>query len=288
MALEVESVVTAVEGLRENIKTQMDSGLGQNEEIAGIDYLYYLGDTRDEAGGIVLLAVGGAAASGGFGLWLKIGIPIFIILFAIVALLVAPQKKKRRQSSALATTDMAALRVARTKQKNMQSSTKLYGTGDHPGSIHQGSYHFTPDGQHYLSTNCKKCLATRHDYFYFRGPSKGNINNFKTRIASWETTGVSLRFDNMATILEDQPLDREGTISPSKTATPIPITADLKNGISQKHWGMDVHNCGSATCPRCCTGMGRPQFCKVAIDHEMKGSIMVDPQLRTSPVHGEV
>eukprot|EP00977_Amphora_coffeiformis_P029541 scaffold41402_cov298-Amphora_coffeaeformis.AAC.1 len=43
---------------------------------------------------------------------------------------------------------------------------RMVGTGDPPGSFHEGLYHYMGDGTRYLSTNCKDCLETRRNSFY--------------------------------------------------------------------------------------------------------------------------
>lgn len=280
-AVEVEDVPFAVEGMRASIKDVMDSGVGQNDELSGVDFLWYLGD-RDTNGVVLLKAISGPGVVG-FGTSMKIGVPLLAILFIIVALLFIPNKRQRT----------AAVRFNQ-KQDGLTvlppvTLSTLQGTADHPDSLHQGSYHFTPQGQHYLSTNCSKCLATRQDYFYFRDPATTSRSN--TGSEFWNGDVMSPRLgDNMATILEDQPLGG-GSKQDESASTPLPITADMKNGIANNHWGIDVHNCGSAMCTRCCTGSGRPQFCKVASPYSDCGGrpdILVDPNLKTSPMQAEV
>ena len=43
---------------------------------------------------------------------------------------------------------------------------RIVGTGDPPGSFHEGLYHYMGDGTRYLSTNCHDCLETRRNSFY--------------------------------------------------------------------------------------------------------------------------
>ena len=45
-------------------------------------------------------------------------------------------------------------------------SRRIAGTGDPPGSFHEGLYHYMGDGTRYLSTNCRDCLETRRNSFY--------------------------------------------------------------------------------------------------------------------------
>ena len=102
----------------------------------------------------------------------------------------------------------------------MASDFVIVGTGDHPDSFHEGLYHYTNKGGRYLSTRCEHCLETRRNTFYTDDMDRG-----------------------LPTILEDEAYGSDqgfvGIVSPD--------SKDLGN----RHLGIDVHKCTSATCTRC-------------------------------------
>jgi len=97
----------------------------------------------------------------------------------------------------------------------------LIGTGDPPGSFHEGMYHYTRKGIRYLSTNCHDCIETKKNGFF----TAGDLETI---------TEHSLEEDY------DQSAHRKiFFVSPSDTA------------LGVKHSSIDVHNCSSARCPIC-------------------------------------
>jgi hypothetical protein len=107
----------------------------------------------------------------------------------------------------------------------MASDYVIVGTGDPPGSFHEGLYHYTKDGRRYLSTRCENCLETRRNTFYTD--------------------------QTLPTILENETFYDDGGKSNSEFIGVIsPDSKDLGN----RHLGIDVHRCTSALCPRCNSG----------------------------------
>ncbi|CAB9512831.1 expressed unknown protein [Seminavis robusta] len=105
----------------------------------------------------------------------------------------------------------------------MASDFVMVGTGDPPGSFHEGLYHYTKDGRRYLSTRCENCLETRRNTFYTdrRG---------------------------LPTIMEHEVYNNE-----SNNSFVGVISPDSKD-LGQRHLGIDVHRCTSSTCTRCNNG----------------------------------
>jgi hypothetical protein len=192
--------------------------------IPDLAFLWYVGDTYEDVYGgsvntddpIIKFNVtnstwnetGGGGSRGVFGdntagalvLLLGVGLPVAaaLILFAVVV-----QKKRRATMTAK---DFGL----------MNSEFVLVGTGDPPGSFHEGLYHYMLDGTRYLSTNCEGCLETRRNSFYTD--------------------------NNLGSIPEDREYEED-----------ILITADSKD-LGGKTATMDVHRCSSATCKRCVHG----------------------------------
>jgi len=84
---------------------------------------------------------------------------------------------------------------------------------DPVGSFHHGRYHYTRDGERYLSNSCAECQQTLMDLRQDRG---------------------------LAPIDEGAELDGECML----------VTADSKD-LGGRHLGIDVHQCTSATCKEC-------------------------------------
>lgn len=192
-------------------------------ELPDLSFLCYLGDTYEDVyfdssytdDPIVNFNVSnstgnetGGGARGVFGdntagalvLLLGVGLPVAaaLILFAVVV-----QKQRR---SAMTAKDFGM----------MNSEYVLVGTGDPPGSFHEGLYHYMLHGTRYLSTNCEGCLETRRNSFYTD--------------------------NNLGSIPEDREYEED-----------ILITANSKD-LGGKTSTMDVHKCSSATCKRCLYG----------------------------------
>ena len=88
-----------------------------------------------------------------------------------------------------------------------------YAGGDPPGSFHYGKYHYTGDGERYLSNHCPECQETLMSLR--RNDGLDDVDN---------QTGL-----NGADIL---------------------VTANSKD-LGARHSGIDVHVCTSATCKEC-------------------------------------
>jgi hypothetical protein len=137
---------------------------------------------------------------------LAVTMPLIVAL--VIGLLL--YKKKRRTMTASEFNEM------------MASDYVIVGTGDPPGSFHEGLYHYTKDGRRYLSTRCENCLETRRVTFY------------SDRV--------------LPTILENETFYDDGAKSNSEFIGVIsPDSKDLGN----RHLGIDVHRCTSSVCPRC-------------------------------------
>jgi hypothetical protein len=190
--------------------------------VPDLSFLWYAGDTYEDVyfdtnyndDPIINFNISNGTDSGGGGgrgvfgdntagalvLLLGVGLPVFaaLILFAVVV-----QKKRRA--------------IMTAKEFGMMNSEYvLVGTGDPPGSFHQGLYHYMLDGTRYLSTNCEGCLETRRNSFYTD--------------------------DNLGPIPEDREYEED-----------ILITANSKD-LGGRTATMDVHRCSSATCKRCVNG----------------------------------
>ena len=96
---------------------------------------------------------------------LGVGIP------AILALIIAGFFVSRRQMAAarnlrLSDTGMYGSAASSVGNVLAAENRRIAGTGDPPGSFHEGLYHYMSDGTRYLSTNCPDCLETRKNSFY--------------------------------------------------------------------------------------------------------------------------
>jgi hypothetical protein len=174
------------------------------KDLPDVAFLCYIGDTDanpaeniivgapavvergddDENGGALLLLIG-------------VGVPVATAL-ALLAFLVVRKKRSTMTGSAF---------------HMMKSDFILSGTGDPPGSFHEGLYHYMRNGTRYLSTNCEGCLETRRNSFFTD--------------------------NNLGTILEDE--EYEETILVSANSKDL-------GGIAAT---MDVHRCSSTLCNRC-------------------------------------
>jgi len=135
------------------------------------------------------------------GIILGVGIPVVAALLGAVFF----TSKKREVVSAAA----------------FSKSFTLLGTGDHPRSFHKGLHHVTPNGQKYLSTQCKHCLARRTLVFSSDGADTLDLG----------------------TIPEDAPYDESSICSLKR--------ADSAKGLAQHHMGMNVRRCTNPLCTRC-------------------------------------
>ena len=266
-----EDVHYAIAALRDGLQNAMNvDKIGQHNEIPNIKFLTYLGDSEDDVlalitGGRPGDVVGGdgsenwgenaqGSSSSGDGVRgdeteggnmaleergnqsenkddtktivaMAIGIPVALALLAAAFL----QKNKRTIVSATSYYDV------------QEADHILIGTGDPPGSYHEGLFHFMPNGQDYLSTNCEFCHVTRKDFQY--------INEVSQSLESQPTMDRDL-----GTILEDEPYTKSLSYD-----NDILCRADSSRGLGQHHLGIDVHNCSSATC-KICKVSKRPVF----------------------------
>jgi len=177
----------------------------------GLDFMGGAGNgTNDTDKGIILPPVFAKDAEeyqtedGGNRMAMAVGIPLIVGL--LIGLLL--YKKQRRTMTASEYNEM------------MASDYVIVGTGDPPGSFHEGLYHYTKGGLRYLSTNCENCLETRRNTFY-------------------TDSGLPTILEN--DVYQDNNRDREfvGVVSP-----------DSKD-LGSRHLGIDVHRCTSSTCVRC-------------------------------------
>jgi hypothetical protein len=143
-------------------------------------------------------AVANSDHDNGFVLGLAVGVPLAAALLLGAFLF---QKKK-----------LGLMTASRARGVDGSSGYVLVGTGDPPGSFHEGLYHYMRDGTRFLSTKCEHCFETRENMFYTD--------------------------NNLATIMEDE-VYQETVIAPDSKA------------LASKYSGVDVHKCSSATCERC-------------------------------------
>jgi hypothetical protein len=270
-----DDVDFAIAALRDGLENAMTNGLGQNDDIQGIQFLSYLGDSEDD---VLALITGGRSddvtgdASGGStttitnvttngsssgtrganntnatdGGLVAAGITNnatqqedddsnIILLFALGLPLLV----------ALAL--LAFLRknkrtiVVTTPYHGLRNCTPEYvipGTGDPPGHFHEGLFHYMNHGQAYLSTNCEICFETRRDLRYV-----DEIDGSESDRSVYH---------DLATILENEPYDKASLDSYEES---VLSRADPDRNLNQQHMGMDVHKCSSATC-KICTPFG--------------------------------
>lgn len=170
----------------------------------GLSFLLYVGDTVPQVYSNADLSESDDDDDVGAGLFLILGVGIPVVFALIVAGLLVNKKRKRDTMT------------TRQFHGMMNSDFVLVGTGDPPGSFHEGLYHYMRNGTRYLSTRCEGCLETRKNSFFTD--------------------------HNLGTILEDSVYEED-----------ILVSADSKN-LGGKASTMDVHHCSSTTCRRC-TGM---------------------------------
>jgi len=136
-----------------------------------------------------------------------LSVPILVLI--AFALLLTKNKEKRKVKT----------KSEIIKARNFDDV--LIGTGDDTNSFHEGMYHYTKNGERYLSTNCPDCIETKKMGFY----TAGNLDTI---------TEHSVEEDC------DQSAHRKKFfVSPSTDA------------LGVKHSSIDVHNCRSARCPIC-------------------------------------
>jgi hypothetical protein len=258
-----DDVDYAIASVRDGLEHVMTYGLGQNGDINGIKFLSYLGDSEDE---VLALITGGRpgdvvgdgsngsdtgnvsrdgtagngtnSTDGGLvtsditsnadqpdddknlTLLYAVGLPI------LVALILAAVLRKNRRTVVMVTPYHGLL--------DGKPEYILPGTGDPPGSFHEGLFHYMKHGQSYLSTNCEVCYQTRRD-LHFIDEIDGIDSDDQTHY-------------DLATILENEPYDKSSLDSYEES---VLQRADPDRSLNQNHMGIDVHKCSSATCKIC-------------------------------------
>lgn len=208
IAHESDDMTAMALALRKGLLDAMSLGTVYREYSRDITFLSYLGDIFDDPWATGATDKGIVAVldddddDGGIIIPLALGVGVP----AALALLLLAYSKSRRRETATAR-GMAAM------FGGAKDAPLVYvGTGDPPGSFHEGLYHYMRDGTRYLSTRCDECYETRKNSFYTD--------------------------DNLGTIMEDEPFED------------VPVSADPRK-LGRSHRGMDVHKCSSATCSRC-------------------------------------
>jgi hypothetical protein len=177
----------------------------------------------------------GDNTAGALVLLLGVGLPVtaLLVMFAFLV-----QKRRRAMMTAR---DFGML----------TSEFILVGTGDPPGSFHEGLYHYMPEGTRYLSTNCEGCLETRRNSFFTD--------------------------HNLGPIPEDREYEEDILISPNS------------KDLGRKACTMDVHRCSSGTCTRC-NGFGESKriIFLPSMKMHQKEEIRQNEEIYTIPEHVEV
>lgn len=214
LAHNADNVDYLIASLRDHIEAAMEETVELLGEITpDIAFLTYLGDSEEEAisGVRVFVDKGGAGpvfvalddpeevGDDDDSIGLIIGVTIPLVVGLILAAL-CMQRRKRETMTFVEYRDM------------MTSDFVLVGTGDPPGSFHEGLYHYMRDGTRYLSTRCEGCLETRKNSFYTD--------------------------NNLGTIMEDEEFQDTTSVVVVK-------------GLGAKSSTIDVHQCTSALCNRC-------------------------------------
>lgn len=151
----------------------------------------------------------------------------FAYLLALLLLLIAFALLATKRSTKQKMKKKELLRVIRS----FDDVNVLIGTGDPPGSFHEGMYHYTRKGVRYLSTNCADCIETKR-------------NGFSTATDFDVSAEKSLENQSTDEISLEQNDDysshrRNCLVTPSQSA------------LGTKHSSIDVHICNSARCPIC-------------------------------------
>jgi hypothetical protein len=234
LAHPVDRLSSVVAGLRTGLQEALNgrSNIGQKGEITDVVFLSYLGDNENEAlsGHAVGQTGVGASDRGNFGFLEGNATggddkqqPLGLIfgLSGVVATVLAAAffTSKRRLAGT----------TAGFRELDHPSPRCRVGTGDPPGSFHDGLYHYMRHGKRYLSTRCEECLNTKRNSIY--------------------TVDVvdSSTFANgtLETIREYETYDANGSLDD------VLLRADSGLGLSKHHMGMNVHKCNSATCKLC-------------------------------------
>ena len=139
--------------------------LDLDENAANITNIEWLGETEEEAinGGPIIVSdvpiisevnIDEIEQKENKQSLLAYALTIPVLLLIAFALLVTKKKTKRKIKT-------------REQVRAIRSfDDVLIGTGDPPGSFHEGMYHYTCQGVRYLSTNCADCIETKRNGFY--------------------------------------------------------------------------------------------------------------------------
>ena len=197
------------------------SGAGSSTGDGGILDTDSTGSTED-----VNSNNGDITSEGDFTLRTVFAVSIPLLLLMFLGFLLA--KKKGRENRQALTVGQAQALASKS------GNYKVYGTGDPPRSFHEGLYHYTRGGARYLSTCCPHCIETRRNGYFLDDILEDNL----ATIAEGERYPPSY---------DDISMETEGSDSTNGNRLVSPNSKDL----GARHFGIDVHNCSSATCAIC-------------------------------------
>mmetsp|Transcript_26189 Transcript_26189/g.71861 ORF Transcript_26189/g.71861 Transcript_26189/m.71861 type:complete len:434 (+) Transcript_26189:81-1382(+) len=215
-------VSLAVASLYDSTQKAMDNSeillpLNADENIANITNIKWLGETEEDAKfffgviskrGVVLDQANSEVneeEEDDDSPLVYMAVPLFLLL--LLALFMTRRKKRKI--------------VTRGQLHLVESfDDVLIGTGDPPGSFHEGMYHYTCEGGRYLSTNCAGCIETKRNDFYTA--------------------------NDLETISENSMEDDDYSSYRKKH-----LVAASESMLGKKHSSIDVHNCSSANCEIC-------------------------------------
>lgn len=194
--------------------------LDVDENAANITNIEWLGETEEEAinGGPIIVSdvpiigevnIDEIEQKENKQSLLAYALTIPVLLLIAFALLVTKKKTKRKIKT-------------REQVRAIRSfDDVLIGTGDPPGSFHEGMYHYTCQGVRYLSTNCADCIETKRNGFF---------------------TALDLETISEKSLEDDEDFSthrKKHFVNASQSA------------LGKKHSSIDVHVCNSARCPIC-------------------------------------
>jgi hypothetical protein len=218
-------VSLAVASIYDSTQKTMDSGelfmlAKRDKDFFHVTNIKWLGETEQEAitAGVVVVTGGEKSVSA-----IVAGIQsveeeksmsmayamsiLLLVLLALILLFVGhrTRRKARLQEKLLALESF--------------DNENLVGTGDPPGSFHEGMYHYTRNGARYLSTNCHDCIETRKNGFL---------------------TSCGDELDEIPFSEREQSNNRK-----------INLVTPSSGALGMKHSSIDVHNCSSGACKIC-------------------------------------
>jgi hypothetical protein len=218
-------VSLAVASVYDSTQKTMDSGelfmlTKKDEDFFNVTNVKWLGETEHEAinAGVVVIT-GGEKSVSAIVVGIQTGedekstpiaylvlIPLLVLL-ALILLFVGHQTRQK----------------ARLQEKLLVlesfDNENLVGTGDPPGSFHEGLYHYTRNGARYLSTNCHECIETRKNGFLTECGDELDEIHFSEREQS--------------------------------NRRKIDLVTASSSALGMKHSSIDVHNCSSGACKIC-------------------------------------